>query len=220
MGRGVTLFCGNGSLVISGATASSESDYATVTTIASTPSPTLTIMGGTVYYGQSYPLIANVFTKSGYSFIGWNMQADGKGTAYAPGAILTGTENSKPSTLYAQWSSIGNGNTGGGSGGGAVSTPRNETLKPSTAGDTTSVKPAISSTTASATVSKETMTAVIDAAMAAAEKSKSTANDFNAVKWVTEKGIIGGNADGTLNPTGTATRAEVATMFTNYRNVT
>ncbi len=42
------------------------------------------------------------------------------------------------------------------------------------------------------------------------------AND--AVNWVLGKKVIGGNADGTLNPGGTATRAQVAQIIMNFVN--
>ena len=43
----------------------------------------------------------NMFTKAGYTFAGWNTEADGSGTPYQPGSTITiGTENV---TLYAQW---------------------------------------------------------------------------------------------------------------------
>ncbi|MCQ2328101.1 MAG: InlB B-repeat-containing protein [Paludibacteraceae bacterium] len=49
-------------------------------------------------------LTANAFTRTGYTFNGWNTQADGKGTTYANGAEITATADSKgPVTLYAQW---------------------------------------------------------------------------------------------------------------------
>ena len=59
------------------------------------------------------------FVRAGYTFSGWNTEAGGGGTAYAPGATIT--DISSDVTLYAQWSSgtlysvtyIGNGNTGG-----------------------------------------------------------------------------------------------------------
>ena len=43
---------------------------------------------------------ANLFTRAGYSFKGWNTGADGKGTAYDVGAPLPTSANL---TLYAQW---------------------------------------------------------------------------------------------------------------------
>ena len=44
----------------------------------------------------------NTFTRSGYSFAGWNTQADGSGEDYAAGDAfqLTGQD----AVLYAQWS--------------------------------------------------------------------------------------------------------------------
>jgi uncharacterized repeat protein (TIGR02543 family) len=45
-------------------------------------------------------LSANAFTRSGYTFAGWNTAADGSGTAYADGASFPFSANA---TLYAQW---------------------------------------------------------------------------------------------------------------------
>ncbi len=45
-------------------------------------------------------LIANTFTRDGYTFISWNTQADGTGTSYDDQGMITVTE---PVTLYAQW---------------------------------------------------------------------------------------------------------------------
>ena len=52
----------------------------------------------------------NTFTRSGYSFAGWNTQADGSGEDYAAGDAfqLTGQD----AVLYAQWSYNGGGSTG------------------------------------------------------------------------------------------------------------
>ena len=136
-----------------------------------------------VYKGQSYTVGNNVFTRTNYTFTGWNTEADGTGTPYAAGATLIGGPGSEDILLFAQWLYTGSGKTGDSSGGGAVTTP--STSKPTTSGDTTSVttevKPTTSGTTANATVSKETMTSAIDAAMDAAEKSKTTANVTLAV---------------------------------------
>lgn len=41
--------------------------------------------------------------KKGCKFLGWNTQADGKGTAYAAGAIYKNDQNGGTVTLYAQW---------------------------------------------------------------------------------------------------------------------
>lgn len=45
-------------------------------------------------------LIANQFTRSGYTFSGWNTLQNGTGDSYAPGANYTFSTNQ---TLYAQW---------------------------------------------------------------------------------------------------------------------
>ena len=46
---------------------------------------------------------ANTFTRENYTFLGWNTEADGTGTAYAPGAALTLTAANNTLVLYAQW---------------------------------------------------------------------------------------------------------------------
>jgi uncharacterized repeat protein (TIGR02543 family) len=49
------------------------------------------------------PLTLNTFTRTGYSFSGWNTQADGLGTAYADGATYAFDLDI---TLYAQWEAL------------------------------------------------------------------------------------------------------------------
>ena len=48
-------------------------------------------------------LSSDVPTRNGYTFLGWNTQADGKGTAYAAGVIYKNDQNGGTVTLYAQW---------------------------------------------------------------------------------------------------------------------
>lgn len=48
-------------------------------------------------------LSSGVPTRNGYTFLGWNTKADGKGTAYASGAIYKNDQNGGTVTLYAQW---------------------------------------------------------------------------------------------------------------------
>ena len=48
-------------------------------------------------------LSSGVPTRNGYTFLGWNTQADGNGTAYAAGATYTHDQNGGTVTLYAQW---------------------------------------------------------------------------------------------------------------------
>ncbi len=70
------------------------------------------------YDAGSVALTANGFSKTGYSFAGWNTQADGEGTAYADGQEVSNLTSSL--TLYAQWTADtyvvsfdGNGSTSG-----------------------------------------------------------------------------------------------------------
>jgi uncharacterized repeat protein (TIGR02543 family) len=65
--------------------------------------------GGTGSMGQLQiencgALTANTFTRSGYTFAGWNTKADGSGTPYTNEAVMTATSSDKGLvTLYAQW---------------------------------------------------------------------------------------------------------------------
>ena len=73
-------------------------------------------------YDAQSSMPANGFTKTGYTFAGWNTAADGSGTAYQPQAQfsnLTST-NGATVTIYAQWTANsytvafnGNGSTSG-----------------------------------------------------------------------------------------------------------
>ncbi|WP_172674127.1 InlB B-repeat-containing protein [Syntrophomonas palmitatica] len=78
------------------------------------------------YQNDTVTVIGNTgsLVKSGYSFAGWNTQADGSGTAYSAGNILTmGTANV---TLYARWTIITNSNTGGSSSSSPVNSTTSE----------------------------------------------------------------------------------------------
>lgn len=46
---------------------------------------------------------ANQFTRTGYTFTGWNTKADGTGTAYHAGAAIAYPAEGTTLTLYAQW---------------------------------------------------------------------------------------------------------------------
>ena len=92
--------------------------------------------GGTVVDEKKYAagdivtVLANTFTRSGYNFTGWNTAANGSGTSYQPGDTFNMPEGGI--TLYAQWTSTGGtdpgggdtgpggGGTGGGGGGGTI----------------------------------------------------------------------------------------------------
>ena len=69
-----------------------------------------TMAAQTFEAGVSQAIAANAFTRSGYTFTGWNTNADGSGTSYTDGQEITLTQDI---TLYAQWESAGG--SGGGS---------------------------------------------------------------------------------------------------------
>ena len=54
--------------------------------------------------------------------------------------------------------------------------------------------------------------------LTASDAGKVSANALAAMQWAVEKGIFKGNLDGTLNPTGNATRAHVAAFAERYVN--
>ena len=84
-------------------------------------------------YGAMQELTANGYTRTGYSFEGWNTKADGTGTRYNDKELVKNLTSTSGGivTLYAQWSEIGytitynlNGGTGGlNFGGYSVNTP-------------------------------------------------------------------------------------------------
>lgn len=65
--------------------------------------------GGKYLYGTAKPGTATTtatdsqFTRTGYTFTGWNTKADGTGTAYHAGATIDYPAEGKTLTLYAQW---------------------------------------------------------------------------------------------------------------------
>lgn len=74
-----------------------------------------------VGYDDSKALTANAFTKTGYTFNGWNTKADGSGTSYADKATVSKLTNKNGATvtLYAKWKANSytiNFNANGGSG--------------------------------------------------------------------------------------------------------
>jgi hypothetical protein len=76
---------------------------------SSTNSVTFMENGGTGYMASQIgsstaALSANTYTRSGYSFTGWNTKADGSGTPYAAGALYNFATASN--MLFAQWSQL------------------------------------------------------------------------------------------------------------------
>ncbi len=75
--------------------------------------------------GEAQALRQNAFTRSGYSFSGWNTTQNGSGTAYSNGQTININSDM---TLYAQWtngSSQGGSGSGSGSGSGTGNNPGN-----------------------------------------------------------------------------------------------
>ena len=63
----------------------------------------------TAYYGQEKQLSTNYLRRKGYTFVGWNTQADGRGTMYADKAIVKNLTDEKDAKviLYAIWKPAG-----------------------------------------------------------------------------------------------------------------
>lgn len=61
-----------------------------------------------ISYTEEKELAANVFERTGYDFVGWNTQANGKGTAYEDEATVSrlSAKNNGTVTLYAQWKAV------------------------------------------------------------------------------------------------------------------
>jgi len=109
---GYTFKCWKGSEYAAGADYQVEGDHTfTAEWTKKEPATTYTISfdanGGkgemasiSVKAGSSTTLAANKFTRSGYTFTGWNTRADGKGTAYKDKATVKPKGDMK---LYAQW---------------------------------------------------------------------------------------------------------------------
>lgn len=81
-------------------------DVFTVTYNANGGTGTMSTQQGVQFVGHT--VVANGFTRDGYSFTGWNTKSDGTGTSYAVGDILENMDNdynlvSTSVTLYAQW---------------------------------------------------------------------------------------------------------------------
>ena len=66
--------------------------------------------GQTFEYGVAQALTANSFTKTGYTFSGWNTKKNGSGTGYTDkqAVSFTPANDGESITLYAQWTSCSN----------------------------------------------------------------------------------------------------------------
>lgn len=128
----------------------------------------------TVTLGTGTALSPNSFTRSGYTFTGWNTAADGSGTSYTDGQNVTIANDL---TLYAQWKADA---TPSSSGGGAAAPAVDRTTAANTVSDaTTSAKSAVSDAALS-TAAKDLATTLIDQAKADADKNISAASSTTA----------------------------------------
>jgi len=55
-----------------------------------------------VYFNENATLSTNAFARTGYTFVGWNTEANGTGIPYEDGYVFT-YNISDDLTLYAQW---------------------------------------------------------------------------------------------------------------------
>lgn len=123
----------------------------------------------TVSGGAATNLMKNVFTRSGYTFTGWNTAADGSGRSYADAESISITENTD---LYAQWKAD---STPSYSGGGSTTPTVNKTTAVKAVGDATaSAKSMVSDSTLS-TAAKDLAAFLIDQIKADADKAISSA---------------------------------------------
>lgn len=114
-----TIKIGNNAQTTISATSSTHAICGPTTITASWTAHTYTVKfnenGGigsmadeTFTYGTSKALTTNTFTKTGYTFAGWNTNADGTGTSYTNGQSVSNltAENNGVVTLYAKWTAI------------------------------------------------------------------------------------------------------------------
>ncbi len=85
-----------------------EVNYTTTLTFNGNDSDGGTAMEGmTLLAGDTITLPVNTYTRTGYSFTGWNTDKDGTGRAYADKAEFTASlDKSEDVTLYAQWEKL------------------------------------------------------------------------------------------------------------------
>ena len=65
-----------------------------------------TMADQTATYDQNLTLTSNAFTRTGFTFTGWNTTTDGLGTPYANSQAFTPWNTTSGLTLYAQWTAI------------------------------------------------------------------------------------------------------------------
>ena len=98
---GNTYTVGSGNSILSAMWLEREDDSYTV--VFNSNQGDGTMEDQAIPYDAYENLTANAFSRTGYSFIGWNTEADGSGTAYSDGASVCNLTSGTEITLYAQW---------------------------------------------------------------------------------------------------------------------
>lgn len=156
--------------------------------------------GGSYEKGVTVSVYGNTggLNKPGYSFAGWNVQADGSGAGYTAGQTFT--MGGADVVLYAQWTV----NNSGGSPGEEPAQEEPSSESPPPAPKDEAVKPGNSTG---------------QPAPPPASKPEVSFRDLTAhwaesdIKQAVALGIVSGYPDGTFKPDGAVTRAEFAVML-------
>ena len=172
----------------------------------------------------------DTFTRSGYTFSGWNTQADGKGTSFKPDDKVI-VDNIESNNLYAVWTKNSSGGGGGGSHKPTVTIPDDDALGLNNTDHFAyivgygngEVQPQNSITRAEVAaiffrlledgIRNENFTHQNDFSDVAAD-----AWYCSSVSTLSRMGIIAGYPDGTFRPNAPITRAEFAAIATRFDN--
>lgn len=172
----------------------------------------------------------DTFTRSGYTFSGWNTQTDGKGTSFKPDDKVI-VDNIESNNLYAVWTKNSSGGGGGGSRKPTVTIPDDDALGLNNTDHFAyivgygngEVQPQNSITRAEVAaiffrlledgIRNENFTHQNDFSDVAAD-----AWYCSSVSTLSRMGIIAGYPDGTFRPNAPITRAEFAAIATRFDN--
>gem|GEM_PF-2062474 len=145
-------------------------------------------------------------TRSGYTFQGWNTQANGNGTDYDAGDSITVTASV---TLYAQWKSDAN-----------LALNMEDHFAYLAGNDQGNFNPDAKMTRAQ--VAQMLYNLLLDNSRgnsASFSDVSSGAWYYEAVITLADKGVISGYTDGTFRPNASITRAEFVTMLSKFTSV-
>ena len=175
--------------------------------------------------GDTATVEANGFTRSGYTFTGWNTKGDGTGTAYKAGDTFAMPANDV--VLYAQWSknSSGGGSHSGGGGGGSTVLNTDDHYSYIIGYKDGTLQPY-------GTITRGEVATIFFRLLTdeARDKYWSQTNDYsdcnselwcnNAISTLSNMGIIDGYTDGTFRPYGKITRAQFAKIAVGFFETT